>query len=67
MKLTQFPSPAANLLLRTATQQAEIDLLRQALNREHYLKAGRPVGHTLWQGIYETDIDGGSSNLVGVL
>lgn len=67
MKLTQFPSPAANLLLRTATQQAEIDLLRQALNREHYLKSGRPVGHTLWQGIYETDIEGGSSNLVGVL
>ena len=54
MKLTQLPNPSTNLILRTATQKAEIDLLKQALNDEHYLKAGRPAGHTLLQGIYET-------------
>jgi len=67
VKLTQLPSPATNLSLRTATQQAEVDQLRQALNREHYLKAGRPVGHTLWQGIYETDVEDGTSTLVCAL
>jgi hypothetical protein len=44
-----------NLVLRTATVEAEIDQLRQALNQGHYLKAGRPAGHVLWQGIYRTD------------
>ncbi|PQJ27404.1 hypothetical protein [Rubritalea profundi] len=63
MKLTQLPIPTARLKLRTATEEAEVNLLRQALNREHYLKAGRAVGHSLWQGIYETNIEDGSSKL----
>lgn len=67
MKPTQLPNPSTNLILRTATQKAEVDLLRQALNDEHYLKAGRPAGHTLWQGIYETNEEDGTSTLVCVL
>lgn len=67
MKLTQLPNPSTNLILRTATQKAEVDLLRQALNDEHYLKAGRPAGHTLLQGIYETNEEEGTSTLVCVL
>jgi len=67
VKSSQFPNQTANLLLRTATEQSEVDLLRQALNAEHYLKAGRPVGHTLWQGIYETNDEDGTPTLVGAL
>jgi hypothetical protein len=44
-----------HLALRTANEEAGIDHLRQALNQGHYLKAGRPAGHILWQGIYRTD------------
>lgn len=67
MNSTQLPNPTTKLILRTATQKAEVDLLRQSLNAEHYLKAGRPAGHTLWQGIYETNAEEHTSTLVGVL
>jgi hypothetical protein len=70
-----------HLVLRTATEDAEIDLLRQALNEGHYLKAGRPAGHALpdtpcrtrpaghvlWQGIYRTDNETDCPELVAVL
>jgi hypothetical protein len=56
-----------DLILRAATEQAEIDQLRQALNQGHYLKAGRPAGHVLWQGIYRTDEEAGHPQLVAVL
>jgi hypothetical protein len=44
-----------NLEIRQATTKFEIDPLRSALNDEQDLKAGRPAGNTLWQGIYQTD------------
>jgi hypothetical protein len=50
-----------------AETQYEIDLLREALNDEHYLKAGRPAGHTIWQGVYQTDTDEQYPRLCGVL
>jgi hypothetical protein len=53
--MTQSALVVDHLVLRTATEDAEIDLLRQALNEGHYLKAGRPAGHVLWQGIYRID------------
>ncbi|MEX1143677.1 MAG: transposase family protein [Anaerolineales bacterium] len=56
-----------DLLLRTATEEAEIDHLRQALNEGHYLKAGRPAGHILWQGVYRTGGESGCPELVAVL
>ena len=56
-----------HLVLRTATEEAELDQLRQALNQEHYLKAGRPAGHVLWQGIYRTDTAADGPELVAVL
>lgn len=56
-----------NLEIRQATTKFEIDQLRAALNAEHYLKAGRPAGHTIWQGIYETDVDEGYPVLCAVL
>ena len=43
------------LSVRMAQEPAEVQLLRDALNCGHALKAGRPVGHVLWQGIYERD------------
>ena len=58
---------ADHLVLRTATEKAEIDHLRQALNQGHYLKAGRPAGHVLWQGIYRTDSEADCPELVAVL
>jgi len=45
------------LEIRQATTKFEIDQLRAALNDGHYLKAGRPAGNTIWQGVYETDVD----------
>ena len=56
-----------HLVLRTATEEAEIDHLRQALNKGHYLQAGRPAGHVLWQGIYRTDTEADCPELVAVL
>jgi len=55
------------LVLRTATEETEIDHLRQALNEGHYLKAERPAGHVLWQGIYRTDSESDCPELVAVL
>jgi hypothetical protein len=40
---------------------------RQALNEGHYLKAGRPAGHVLWQGIYRTANETDCPELVAVL
>ena len=56
-----------HFLPRTATEEAEISHLRQALNEGHYLKAGRPAGHVLWQGIYRTDTEADHPELVAVL
>lgn len=56
-----------HLTLRTATEEGEIAQLRQVLNQGHYLKAGRPAGHVLWQGIYQTDTESGYPELVGAL
>ena len=58
---------ADHLVVRTATEEAEIDHLRQVLNQGHYLKAGRPAGHVLWQGIYGTDTEADCPELVAVL
>lgn len=55
------------LLLRTATEELEISQLREALNREHYLKAGRPAGHVLWQGIYRQNLEDGTLQLIAAL
>ncbi len=52
--------------IRTATEPLEISQLRAVLDEEHYLKAGRPAGHVLWQGAYEQDTEDGSSKLVAV-
>lgn len=56
-----------SLEIRAATTKFEIDQLRAALNSEHSLKAGRPAGNTIWQGIYETDVDEGYPVLCAVL
>jgi hypothetical protein len=39
--------------IRTATEPLEISQLRAVLDEEHYLKAGRPAGHVLWQGAFQ--------------
>lgn len=67
MKLTKTQFTDTKLLVRTATSKLEISLLREALNKEHYLKAGRPAGHVLWQGVYEQDIESDENRLVAVL
>ena len=54
------------LTIRTATEPLEISQLRAALDDEHYLKAGRPAGHVLWQGAYQQDTDDGTLRLVAV-
>ena len=56
-----------HLVLRTATEEAEIAQLRDALNQGHCLKAGRPAGHVLWQGICRTDTESDCPELVAVL
>ena len=55
------------LHIRTATEPLEISQLRAVLDHEHYLKAGRPAGHVLWQGVYQQDPEEGSNQLVAVL
>jgi len=61
MKSTHICSPldpvTQTFEIRQATTEFEIAQLRAVLNDEHYLKAGRPAGNTIWQGIYETDGD----------
>lgn len=55
------------LHIRTATEPLEISQFRAVLNDEHYLQAGRPAGHVLWQGVYQQDPEDGSDQLVAVL
>lgn len=55
------------LTIRTATEALEIGQLRAALDEHHYLKAGRPAGHVLWQGVYQHDPESGCDTLVAVL
>lgn len=54
------------LVIRTATEPLEISQLRAVLDAQHYLKAGRPAGHVLWQGAYEHDPESGLDTLVAV-
>ncbi len=71
MKCAHICSPldpvSQSLEIRHTTTKFEIDQLRAALNDEHYLKAGRPAGNTIWQGIYQTDSDEGYPVLCAVL
>lgn len=71
MTSTHICSPldtvSQSLEIRMATTDFEIDQLRAALNDEHYLKAGRPAGNTVWQGIYQTDEEEGYPVLCAVL
>jgi len=60
-------SVSQSLEIRHANTGFEIDQLRAVLNDEHYLKAGRPAGNTVWQGIYQTDGDEGFPVLCAVL
>ena len=60
-------SVSQSLEIRHATTKFEIDQLRAVLNEEHYLKAGRPAGNTVWQGIYKTDTEEGFPVLCAVL
>ena len=55
------------LHIRTATEPFEISQLRAVFDHEHYLKAGRPAGHVLWQGVYRQEPEDGSNQLVAVL
>lgn len=54
------------LTIRTATEPLEISQLRAVLDEQHYLKAGRPAGHVLWQGAWEHDSESGIERLVAV-
>ena len=71
MNSTHICSPrdhvTKTLEIRQSNTQFEIDQLRAALNTGHYLKAGRPAGNTIWQGVYETDVDEGYPVLCAVL
>ena len=58
--------PANSPVIRTATEPLEISQLRAALNAQHYLKAGRPAGHVLWQGAWERDAEIGTDRLLAV-
>lgn len=60
-------SVSQSLEIRHATTKYEIDQLRAVLNEEHYLKAGRPAGNTVWQGIYKTDTEDGYPVLCAAL
>jgi hypothetical protein len=55
------------LEVRTATTELEISQLREALKTQHYLGAGRPAGHVLWQGVYQTATEEGTPSLCAVL
>lgn len=56
-----------NLETRVARTKEQIAPLREALDQGHYLKAGRPAGHVLWQGVYEQDGDNPEGKLCAVL
>lgn len=53
-------------MIRSATEALEVSQLRAVLDEQHYLQAGRPAGHVLWQGAYEHDPDSGLDKLVAV-
>lgn len=55
------------LEVRTATTELEISQLREALKTQHYLGAGRPAGHVLWQGVYQTATEESTPSLCAVL
>ena len=55
-----------DLSIRTATESLEISQLRAVLDEQHYLKAGRPAGHVLWQGAWEHDPESGIDRLIAV-
>lgn len=55
------------LTLLTAQTPEEVQLLRHELNTGHELRAGRPAGYVLWQGVYERDVESGLDHLVAVL
>ena len=51
-----------------ATPEVEsLSQFRAVLGHEHHLKAGRPAGHVLWQGVYRQEPEDGSNQLVAVL
>jgi len=56
----------SDLVIRSATEELEISQLRAVLDAEHYLKAGRPAGHVLWQGAYLRNEEEGRWKLVAV-
>lgn len=62
----QTVGPMSAPVIRTATEPLEISQLRAVLNEQHYLKAGRPAGHVLWQGAWERDPESGTDRLVAV-
>lgn len=69
MNVTSFcPSVVAAHapVIRTAIQPLEVSQLRAVLDEQHYLKAGRPAGHVLWQGAWEHDPESGTDRLVAV-
>ena len=71
MNSTHICSPldsiTQNLEIRHARTEFEIAQFRESLNDEHYLKAGRPAGNTIWKGIYKTELDEGYPILCAVL
>ena len=58
--------PALAPVIRTATEPLEVSQLRALLDEQHYLRAGRPAGHVLWQGAWERDPESGTDRLVAV-
>ncbi len=58
--------PALASVIRTATEPLEISQLRELLEEHHYLGAGRPAGHVLWQGAWKRDPESGTDRLAAV-
>lgn len=58
--------PVAAPVIRSAAESLEISHLRAVLDEQHYLGAGRPAGHVLWQGAWERDPESGADRLVAV-
>ena len=58
--------PALAPVIRTATEPLEISQLRALLGEHHYLGAGRPAGHVLWQGAWERDPESGTDRHVSL-
>lgn len=64
---SRLDQTSQSLHVRSAESAYEIDILRAHLNEEHYLKAGRPAGNTIWQGVYKTATEDGCPTLCAVL